>query len=486
MSYYSPSELEVIKLFKEHGRSLIVKFRKDGSTVDYPKDFQETLSKLLRKGAIERVASGDFNWVKYKLKEDGDSTEVEYQKALDWMYAQLPMYQRLGESAYKKDLLRTLEMSKFFGHPERLFRSVHIAGTNGKGSVTHMIASVLIEAGYKVGIYSSPHLVDFRERIKINGEMVPKAEVMEFLKEGRDLIDQIKPSFFEMTVIMAFRYFAKQNVDWAVIETGLGGRLDSTNILMPELSVITHVAMDHMNMLGDSLESIAKEKAGIIKPGIPVILGRKQNDIYHIFEEKCKSLKSSLTLAEKADFDFELDLKGKFQRENANTAYVAIAGIQTDDPISLDTIERGLKNVVMNTGLRGRFEFLSKDPLIICDIAHNQEAVKVVIEEVSKLNFDRLNIVYGAAKDKDLNNIIEMLPVDASYYLCSPDVPRAMDSSELMNLFSAKGLKCKRYNKVSSAFWASQKNAHSNDLILVIGSAFVVAEVLSLEFKENF
>jgi len=390
------------------------------------------------------------------------------------------MYQRVGKAAYKVDLSNTYKLCELLNNPENKFKSVHVAGTNGKGSTSHMLASILQEAGYKVGLYTSPHLKDFRERVKINGEMIPEKEVITFVEKYKIEFEQIQLSFFEWTVGLAFDYFANQKVDIAIIETGLGGRLDSTNVVIPEVSVITNIGIDHTQFLGDTLEKIAIEKAGIIKPGVPVIIGETQLETKLIFQKKTEAVKTSIQFADKVIKEVcQTDLKGVYQLKNVKTC-IATINLLIDKgwEISKESIERGLQNVVKNTGLLGRWQVLSEDPLIICDTGHNEEGVKELVSQIKEITYKKLHIVFGAVNDKSIDKVLDLFPKDAEYYFCEAKIPRALAVNELFELGKQKGLKGKQYTSVENALSTAKKNALANDLIFVGGSTFIVAEVV--------
>jgi dihydrofolate synthase/folylpolyglutamate synthase len=404
-----------------------------------------------------------------------------YSEILDWMYAQLPMYQRVGSAALKKDLSRTKALSEYFNQPETKFKSIHIAGTNGKGSVSHMLASVLQEAGFKVGLYTSPHLVDFRERIRINGKMIEKSQVINFIDRGKTYFEQIQPSFFEMTVAMAFEIFAKEKVDWAIVETGLGGRLDSTNILSPDLTIITHIAMDHANMLGDTLALIAGEKAGIIKENTPIVIGRFQEEIHQVFVNKAEAMNATLRLSNGDSKDYQTDLRGSFQRENIATVIEALSCLKNELQLTELQIRAGLKKVVQNTGLMGRFQQISNTPKVICDIAHNEAAIKNLLNELEVLSYGKLKFVFGVVNDKDIKKVLSLLPNSAEYYIAKPNIPRGLNTEVLGAEMDSLNMKYVKSLSVAKAYQAAIFDASDADLILVTGSAFVVAEVLEFD-----
>ncbi|NND63130.1 MAG: bifunctional folylpolyglutamate synthase/dihydrofolate synthase [Flavobacteriaceae bacterium] len=405
---------------------------------------------------------------------------MTYSETLDWLFAQLPMYQRVGKAAYKADLDNTVALSRYLGNPENKFKSVHVAGTNGKGSSSHMLASIFQEAGYKVGLYTSPHLKDFRERIKINGKMIPKRTVTNFIGNHKSYFETNELSFFEMTVGMAFDYFGRKKVDIAIVEVGLGGRLDSTNIITPEISLITNIGLDHTQFLGNTLELIAKEKAGIIKPGVPVIVGETTSETKPVFESIAKENNSELIFAEpKPETDFELDLRGNYQQKNKATVLAAVKALQELDwHISEENIKNGLKNVVKNTGILGRWQQIGERPKIICDTAHNLEGLALVMDQLQNENYQELHIVLGMVSDKDLDRVLPLFPKNARYYFCAPAIARALPADELQRSASNYELKGFAYELVETAFKDAKKNTDVNDLIFVGGSTFVVAEVL--------
>jgi dihydrofolate synthase/folylpolyglutamate synthase len=405
---------------------------------------------------------------------------MTYQDTVNWMFYQLPMYQHKGKSAYKEDLSNTLKLSKHLNFPEQDFKSIHVAGTNGKGSTSHMLASVLQEAGYKVGLYTSPHLKDFRERIKINGKEVSKQFVIGFVKRNKQFFESNSLSFFEMTVGMAFDYFSKQKVDIAVVEVGLGGRLDSTNIITPEVSVITNIGIDHTQFLGNTLEAIAFEKGGVIKQNIPVVIGETQNKTKSVFEKLANKNNSKIVFADKEmNQGYKSDLIGSYQVKNIKAAIQTIKELQQKGfKISESNIKKGLLNVVKNTSLMGRWQVLSTKPKVVCDTGHNKEGLNYVINQLLKETYKSLHIVFGVVNDKDLNSIIGLLPKNATYYFCKPSIPRGLDAKELKVFFNNFGLKGEAYNSVNEAYKTAFKNATKNDLIFIGGSTFIVAEII--------
>ncbi|MGB5378378.1 bifunctional folylpolyglutamate synthase/dihydrofolate synthase [Muriicola sp.] len=403
---------------------------------------------------------------------------MTYQETLDWMFAQLPMYQQKGVTAYNGKLQGIQSFATHLGEPQKNFRSIHVAGTNGKGSSSHMLASILAEAGYKVGLYTSPHLKDFRERIRINGVMIPEKEVVLFIRENKKYIERNHMSFFEMTVAMAFEYFSKEMVDIAVIEVGLGGRLDSTNILTPEISLITNIGMDHTDLLGDSLEKIAYEKAGIIKPYTPVVISEKQKETTRVFMEVAQSQQAEIIFAEEMiNETYSTSLLGAYQKKNI-VGVVAVVKTLSDFRVEEEDITAGLAKVVENTGLLGRWQLLGESPGIIADTAHNGEGLQLVLDQLSQQEYDQLWMVLGFVKEKNLDQILPMFPKNAHYLFCRPNIPRGMDADYLQKKAAEFGIMGKVYLSVSSALETAKKEAEKNDLIFVGGSNFTVAEVL--------
>lgn len=405
---------------------------------------------------------------------------MTYKDALDWMFAQLPMYQRQGETAFKKDLSNTLKLAEHLNHPEKDFKSVHVAGTNGKGSTSHMIASILQEAGYKVGLYTSPHLKDFRERIRINGKPVSKQFVIGFIRRNMPFLASNKLSFFEMTVGMAFDYFSKQKVDIAVVEVGMGGRLDSTNILIPEVSVITNIGLDHTQFLGNTLELIAGEKAGIIKPKVPVVIGETQLETKPVFDATAQTNACKIVYADKSvSKTFLSDMIGSYQIKNIKTTYQAIEELRVKDySISEENIKEGFLNVANNTGLLGRWQILNDNPKVICDTGHNREGLTYVMSQLAMEKFDTLHIVFGVVNDKDLNSIVDILPQKAIYYFCKPNIPRGKGAKALKKELELYNVIGEAYGSVSEAYKSALNNASKDDFIFVGGSTFVVAEII--------
>ena len=390
------------------------------------------------------------------------------------------MYQRVGQQAYKADLSATLKLANYLGNPEKAFKSVHVAGTNGKGSTSHMLASVFQEAGYKTGLYTSPHLKDFRERIKINGQMIPEQAVLDFVEEHKPFFEANQLSFFEMTIGMAFDYFRAEEVDIAIVEVGMGGRLDSTNILTPEVSVITNIGLDHTQFLGNSLAEVAAEKAGIIKPGIPVVIGETHTETKGVFQKIAEEQNAPLTFAEiEVSESYLSDLKAEYQEKNKKTVVAPLRMLQQKQwKITEGDINKGLLHTVGNTALLGRWQILSKKPKIICDTGHNKEGLQLVITQLKNEKYLWLHIVLGVVSDKDLASVLPLFPRNAIYYFCKPDIPRGMEAKVLASEAKKFGLIGKEYNSVKEAYLAANKVAKVEDLIFVGGSTFVVAEVL--------
>ena len=406
---------------------------------------------------------------------------LDYSQTVEWMFQQLPMYQRVGADAFKKDLTNIINFSGFLGNPHNNFRTLHVAGTNGKGSTSHMLASILQEAGYKVGLYTSPHLIDFRERIKINGKEIPENEVVAFIDSNKNYLESNKMSFFEMSVGMAFTYFGKEKVDVAVIEVGLGGRLDSTNIIHPLLSVITNIGLDHTDILGNTLEEIAAEKAGIIKLNTPVVIGEHQDETFPVFQKIAEKNSAKLILASLEDIVLETDLKGDYQDKNSRTAYVATKELQSlGFNISSENIERGLLTVISNTGLQGRWQQLQLKPKVICDTAHNKEGLTYVMAQLKKESFKKLHIVLGFVSDKKLDTVLPLFPIDATYYFCKPNIPRGLDEKILIQEAAKFHLEGNAYSSIKVAYETALNNANEEDLIFIGGSTFVVAEALAI------
>jgi dihydrofolate synthase/folylpolyglutamate synthase len=402
---------------------------------------------------------------------------MTYKETLDWMFAQLPMYQRDGKVALKKDLTNTVAFSKILDFPESKFKSIHVAGTNGKGSTSHMLASILQEAGYKVGLYTSPHLKNFTERIRINGAEIPKRKVALFINKHSTFLEQQKLSFFEMTVGLAFDYFASEKVDIAIVEVGLGGRLDSTNIITPELSVITNIGLDHTQFLGETLPEIAFEKAGIIKHKIPVIIGEEQVAVKPVFLRKAEVENSKIYFALDTVKAFKTDLLGNYQQRNLKTAVAAIKRLKGFQ-VSEQNIKNGLLNVVKNTNLKGRWQVLQENPKVICDTAHNKEGLALVLNQLKKEAFKKLHVVLGFVSDKKLEDVLPLFPNNANYYFCKPDIPRGLSAAVLQEKAIQFDLIGKKYTSVKEALKNALLNANEQDIIYVGGSTFVVAEII--------
>lgn len=403
---------------------------------------------------------------------------MTYEETLDWMFAQLPMYQQKGKSAFNAKLDKSISFSKYLGNPEKKFKSIHVAGTNGKGSSSHMLASILQEAGYKTGLYTSPHLKDFRERIKLNGKPTNEGFVVNFISEHKEYLEQNQLSFFEMTVGMAFEFFANEEVDIAIIEVGLGGRLDSTNIITPVVSLITNIGLDHTDMLGDTLEKIAIEKSGIIKQHVPVVISEFQKEISKTFENIANERNTKIIFAEKElKKDYKTSLLGNYQSKNIKGIVAAIKELKEFD-INEDHIEAGLTMVVENTGLLGRWQVLAENPTIVCDTAHNQEGLSLVLNQIKSQSYDTLHIVLGFVNDKNLDRVLPLFPKDAMYYFVRPNIPRGLDVTSLNEKAFEYGLKGKSYESVQDALGTAQKNASQKDFIFIGGSTFIVAEVV--------
>ncbi len=405
---------------------------------------------------------------------------MNYQQTLQWLFSQLPMYQRVGKMAYKANLDNTILLDNYLENPHQSFQSIHVAGTNGKGSTCHMIASVLQEAGYKVGLYTSPHLKDFRERVRINGEMVSQQFIVDFIKNHKSFFELHQLSFFEMTVGMAFQYFKSEDVDVAIIETGLGGRLDSTNIITPLVSVITSIDKDHVSILGNTLLKIAFEKAGIIKKNVPVVVGERRSSLRNSFREKAILKTANYHQVNHRLKALPSDLRGSYQQDNIRTACTVLKVLKANKcfNFSQQQLETGLLNVVNNTGLRGRYEQLQVNPRVVAETAHNPSGIKTLIKQLEKENFKQLHFVLGMVTDKDVNEVLNLLPVNAFYHISKPDVPRGMKTEVLSSFFDKKKLNYKKYSSISIALDRAKKLAHKDDLIVVTGSIFVVAEVI--------
>jgi len=427
---------------------------------------------------------------------------MTYQQTIEYLFSRLPMFSRIGAEAFKKDLTNTITLCEHLGNPHRKFKSIHVAGTNGKGSVSHMLSAILQTAGYKTGLYTSPHLKDFKERIKVNGEMVSEEFVIDFTEKTKPLIEKIEPSFFEITVAMAFDHFAKENVDIAVIEVGLGGRFDSTNIITPELSVITNIGWDHMNILGDSLEKIAFEKAGIIKRNIPVVIGETLIETKPVFEKIANDKNATIYYAnqkrnvmgwewkdhelivEIAEHDktdhkkFHLDLPGIYQSKNLLTVLEACSVLK-DLKYNIDEsdIREGLQKAKKLTGLHGRWEVIHEHPTIVLDVGHNEDGIKQIIQQVELTTYHELHIIIGMVKDKEIDKVLSLLPHSANYYFSQAQIPRALPAEALKEKAGGFNLKGKAIPNVNDAIIEARSKAHKDDLVLVCGSVFLVGEV---------
>lgn len=424
---------------------------------------------------------------------------MNYEETIHYLYNKLPLYSNIGKKAYKADLKNTLALCEYLGHPEKKIRTIHVAGTNGKGSTSHMLAAIFQEAGFKTGLYTSPHLYDFRERIKIDGQLVPESFVIEFVSKTEGITEQISPSFFELTFAMAIDYFAASNTDIAIIETGLGGRLDSTNVINPVLSVITNIGYDHMDILGESLEKIAFEKAGIIKHQVPVVIGELLAETKPVFTQKAAEESAEIFFAEEEfkivsskyhhEFlqvmvqtekglhqeQFTLDLNGNYQTKNLVTVLSAIKHCSID--VSQDTVKKALSNVRNLTGLYGRWQVIRRNPLIVLDVAHNGPGISSLLEQITRLQYNNLHIVIGMVKDKRIENVLAILPKNVNYYFTQAHIPRALDHHLLRKKAKPFGLTGNSYFNVNDAIQAAESDAAKDDVILVCGSVFVIAEV---------
>jgi dihydrofolate synthase/folylpolyglutamate synthase len=428
---------------------------------------------------------------------------MDYAQTVEYLLNKLPMYSRIGAAAYRTDLTNTWQLTDFIGNPERRFRSIHVAGTNGKGSTSHMLAAIFQEAGYKTGLYTSPHLKDFRERIRINGEFIDQGFVVDFVDRIREFSESIDPSFFEISVVMAFEYFAQQQVDIAIVEVGLGGRLDSTNIIIPELSVITNIGLDHMNMLGNTLSAIAFEKAGIIKKGVPVVIGERHSETAPIFDQRAHEEEAPIRYADAhryvTDWKYQrhtlvaevatspvasdvtfytLDLAGIYQAKNLVTVLEAVH-IMVGKGWKLDakTVARALAKVKKLTGLHGRWEIVHEHPDVVLDVAHNEDGMRQLLRQIELTDHEELHIVLGMVKDKAIDSVLSILPRQARYYFTRAQIPRALPEAELAAQAAAAGLQGHSYPTVVEALNAARSHARPRDLVIVCGSVFVVAEV---------
>lgn len=427
-----------------------------------------------------------------------------YSEVLDYLFSALPMYQRVGAAAYKADLENTVALLDAIGNPHERFRSIHVAGTNGKGSVSNFLASIFHNAGYKVGLYTSPHLIDFRERIRIDGEMISEEAVVDFVRRNKPLLDEIQPSFFEMTVAMVFEYFADNEVDVAVVEVGMGGRLDSTNIITPDLSIITNIGFDHTKFLGNTLQAIATEKAGIIKPDVPVVIGETQPETRDVFVETARNNNAPIFFADKnfvltdvinSNFSMIMNIAtaggepqyvgiksplcGDYQKKNIITVIQAVEILRTVGyTIPLNAVMIGIESVVVDMGFRGRWQVISNHPLTVCETAHNKDGVENMLKTLSSMEYSHLHIVFGCVNDKDYSAVLSLLPRNATYYFCKPDVPRGLDVSILKSAAHKYKLAGRAYTDIASAIKAARNNAEKHDMILITGSIFLVADAL--------
>lgn len=428
---------------------------------------------------------------------------MNYADTTNWMFNKFPMYQKIGAAAYKPDLGNIVELLDFLGNPQNSFKTIHVAGTNGKGTVSHTLASIFQECGYKTGLYTSPHLLDYRERIRINGQMIPEQNVIDFIEDNKEKFEEMQLSFFEMATGMAFDYFAKEKVDIAIIEVGLGGRLDSTNVIKPELSVITNISLDHVAMLGNTLAEIAVEKAGIIKPHTPVVIGETQAETQDVFIKKAQECNAPIYFADQIfdcdkihiesldyqKFDIwknselymeavEFPLLGYYQKKNLATVLCAIEILKDKFNIEQKDIVNGLEFVVKNTNLMGRWQILSRQPLVIADTGHNVGGIKEIVMQLSDMSFRKLHFVLGCVNDKDINGILHLLPQYADYYFCKADIPRGLDANILASKALEAGLHGNVYESVQQAYNSALNNAHFDDVVFIGGSNFTVAEVI--------
>jgi dihydrofolate synthase / folylpolyglutamate synthase len=424
---------------------------------------------------------------------------MNYQQTIDYLYNTLPMFSRMGSAAFKKDLTNTILLCERLGNPHKKFKSIHVGGTNGKGSVSHMLAAIFQTAGYKTGLYTSPHLYDFRERIKVNGLLCDKDFVVDFVERMKPAIEEIQPSFFEITVVMAFDYFAREKLDIAIIEVGLGGRLDSTNIILPELSVITNIGWDHMNILGNSLEEIAFEKAGIIKENVPVVIGEKKKETEQVFRTVASQKQAPLFFAEENFFvnqyslsndfitvsvsdqtlsttDYQIDLAGIYQTKNILSVLQTVELLK-DRNITGQDVQKALKNVKGLTGLYGRWEVIREEPTVVLEVAHNKDGIEQMLAHLEKISYERLHIIIGIVKDKDVDRVLQLLPTSAHYYFTQAQIPRALDAAVLQAKALQFSLHGNQYHDVNTALHQALNHASRNDLILICGSIFLVAEV---------
>ena len=426
---------------------------------------------------------------------------MNYKETLEYLYNSTPLFQNVGKDAYKEGLDNTIKLDTYFGHPHKKFKTIHIAGTNGKGSCSHTIAAILQSAGYKTGLYTSPHLIDFRERIRVNGEPIEEEFVTNFVTSHKHFFEPLYPSFFELTTAMAFLYFAQKEVDVAVIEVGLGGRLDCTNIITPDLSIITNISLDHTQFLGNTLAEIAREKAGIIKENTPVIIGEYNSETREVFENKARQMNANIIFAEDSKLiteavhtddghfiyqssfidNFYGELGGNYQLKNTNTILNSVIKLKDlGYKINEQNIREGFKNVCRLTGLMGRWQKLEDNPTIICDTGHNIGGIKYITEQLSKMKYDKLHFVIGMVNDKDINGVISLLPENAVYYFTQASVKRALPAEEIKKIGNSHGLKGEAYKNVKEALYAAKQNASEKDMIFVGGSTFIVADLIVL------
>jgi dihydrofolate synthase/folylpolyglutamate synthase len=431
-------------------------------------------------------------------------SNTPYQQTLEYLYERLPMFTRIGAAALKKDLHNTIELCGWLNNPQEKFKSIHIAGTNGKGSTSHMLAAIFQQAGYKTGLYTSPHLIDFRERIKIDGQMVPENYVVDFVNQLKPQIEIIQPSFFELTVAMAFQYFEQEKVDIAIIEVGLGGRLDSTNIITPELSLITNISFDHMNILGNTLAEIAAEKAGIIKKGVPVVISESQTASLPVFKATATAMGAPIYFADQewlvedsqlnvSNLEMKLihtkhapevkhlilDLNGQYQEKNVMAVLSAVKILQQQGwHLPEDVVTTALAHVKKLTGLRGRWDVINTHPLTVLDVGHNEAGITEIMQQLMHVNYQQLHIVVGFVKDKEVDKALSLFPTNATYYFCKAQIPRALDEVELAEMAAQKGLRGHAYANVQEALQTAKQHAHKDDMILVCGSCFIVAEAM--------
>ena len=404
---------------------------------------------------------------------------MTYDETIEYLFNSTPLFQNVGKAAYKEGLANTLALDEYFGHPHTQFKTIHVGGTNGKGSTSHSLASVLQSAGYKVGLFTSPHLKDFRERIRINGEMISEEYVVDFVEQHRSFFEPLYPSFFELTTAMAFKYFADEKVDVAVIEVGLGGRLDCTNIITPVLSIITNISFDHVNLLGNTLEKIASEKAGIIKHGVPVVIGETTSKTRTVFETKAKEVGTQIVFAEEKEIpEIPFELGGDYQQKNLRTILTALSILRSSFNISEQNISYGLSNVCEQTGLMGRWQTLKECPKTVCDVGHNVGGFEYIVKQLTRQQYKTLRIVIGMVNDKDINGVLALLPKDAKYYFTKAKVARALRPEELQEKAKEYGLNGNCYPSVTEAYEAAVKEASTDDFIFIGGSCFVVAEVV--------